>query len=236
MGWSIAVSLTNTILLLWLGFTILLNAERRSWGVWLIGGGLLTGGAFFISHTVILAFGLTTLGGDDEFLVVSRVWVRRSHCRSRGIRRCSGTSASGSGATPRCWRRHRRWYALNVPLALVLWLLLLFANPFPTFDRALRSRTRADACYLRRAMLVLLYMVCVLLSIGLSIDALLRSRSGAAHDGRSRSAAGAAVADRHFGGAAARRCFGRWVMLRVVVSSEAPRIYPRRRGDPDRQL
>lgn len=55
LDWAImAVSLFNTILLLWLGLTILLNAERRTWGVWLAGGGTLLGAAFFISHTAIL--------------------------------------------------------------------------------------------------------------------------------------------------------------------------------------
>src|SRR3982750_4281969 len=62
--WSvIAISLVNTILLLWLGFMVLFNAERRSWGIWLIGGGLLTGGAFFVSHTVILVLNPTSLEG-----------------------------------------------------------------------------------------------------------------------------------------------------------------------------
>jgi hypothetical protein len=43
----LALSLFNTILLVWLGLTILLNAERRAWGVWLIGGGILAGAFFF---------------------------------------------------------------------------------------------------------------------------------------------------------------------------------------------
>ncbi len=55
LNWAItAVSFFNTILLLWLGATVLLNAERRDWGVWLATGGLLLGGAFFVSHTAIL--------------------------------------------------------------------------------------------------------------------------------------------------------------------------------------
>ena len=59
LNWAImAVSLFNTILLLWLGMTVLLNAERRTWGVWLAGGGLLMGGAFFVSHSAILGHGL----------------------------------------------------------------------------------------------------------------------------------------------------------------------------------
>src|SRR5574341_1176236 len=58
LDWAIlAVSLANTILLLWLGLTVLLNAERRSWGVWTMGIGLLLGAAFFVSHTAILGSG-----------------------------------------------------------------------------------------------------------------------------------------------------------------------------------
>src|SRR5690349_6186199 len=55
LDWAIlAVSLFNTIILTWLGITLLLNASRPGWGVWLMGGGLLAGAIFFISHTAIL--------------------------------------------------------------------------------------------------------------------------------------------------------------------------------------
>jgi signal transduction histidine kinase len=55
LNWAMmAVSFFNTILLLWLGVTVLLNAERRDWGMGLATTGLLLGGAFFVSHTAIL--------------------------------------------------------------------------------------------------------------------------------------------------------------------------------------
>jgi signal transduction histidine kinase len=54
LNWAImAVSFFNTILLFWLGITVLVNAERRDWGIWLASSGLLTGSAFFVSHTAI---------------------------------------------------------------------------------------------------------------------------------------------------------------------------------------
>ena len=43
---GIAVSVYNVVLMLWLGLTVLLNAERRVWGVLLAGGALILGGAF----------------------------------------------------------------------------------------------------------------------------------------------------------------------------------------------
>ena len=62
LDWAtMAVSLFNTILLTWLGLTVLLNADRRDWGIWLASGGLLLGGAFFVSHTAILGVGLLQL-------------------------------------------------------------------------------------------------------------------------------------------------------------------------------
>lgn len=65
-GWllpwaQLAVSLFNTVLLLWLGLTVLLNAPHRSWGTWLAGCGLGLGGAFFLGHSAALDFSLETL-------------------------------------------------------------------------------------------------------------------------------------------------------------------------------
>jgi len=56
-----AVSLFNAILLLWLGLTVLLNADRRAWGIWLASAGLLMGGMFFVSHSAILSLSPVTL-------------------------------------------------------------------------------------------------------------------------------------------------------------------------------
>ncbi|RYG68122.1 hypothetical protein EON80_12290, partial [bacterium] len=62
MPWAqFAVSVFNTILLLWLGLTVLLNAEKRSWGTYLASGGLLLGGAFFLAHSIALDFSLEAL-------------------------------------------------------------------------------------------------------------------------------------------------------------------------------
>lgn len=56
-----AISLFNAILLLWLGLTVLLNADRQALGIWLAAAGLLMGGVFFVSHLVILYVGPATL-------------------------------------------------------------------------------------------------------------------------------------------------------------------------------
>ncbi|NMB53270.1 MAG: hypothetical protein GYA15_01095 [Leptolinea sp.] len=54
---ALALSLFDAFLLCWLGLTILLEANRRSMGVWLSADGLFLGAAFFIAHTAILRNG-----------------------------------------------------------------------------------------------------------------------------------------------------------------------------------
>ncbi|HEX7556444.1 MAG TPA: hypothetical protein VF338_07450, partial [Leptolinea sp.] len=55
---AVTLSLFNAFLLLWLGFTILLESDRRSLGIWLAADGLFLGAAFFIAHSAILENGI----------------------------------------------------------------------------------------------------------------------------------------------------------------------------------
>ncbi len=58
LDWAaLCVSLFNTTLLAWLGLTVWLTSERRTWGIHLTGSGLLLGSAFFVCHSLILALG-----------------------------------------------------------------------------------------------------------------------------------------------------------------------------------
>ncbi len=71
LDWAIrAVSLFNTIALLWLGLTVLLNTERRTWGSLLAASGLLVGGLFFAMHTLIAA------GELEHFSSELALWSR----------------------------------------------------------------------------------------------------------------------------------------------------------------
>ena len=69
LPWAMfAVSLFNTLLLLWLGLTVLLNAHTRNWGTLLAGSGLLVGAGFFLIHTAALDYSL------DRLLETSAAW------------------------------------------------------------------------------------------------------------------------------------------------------------------
>src|SRR5688572_27285684 len=55
LGWGVlALSTFATLLPVWLGITVLLNAERRTWGLWLAGGSLIIAGGFFAAHTAMV--------------------------------------------------------------------------------------------------------------------------------------------------------------------------------------
>ncbi len=174
LDWAaVAVSLANTVLLLWLGFTILLNAENRYWGVWLSGGGLLVSGAFFISHTAILGHGLTSLDNGLTFwwylglvaaLISPIIWYivilwyagywddRNSQLR----------------------RRQRPWFALNLTLAILLGVLLIFANPFPSYVQVATLNLSPTPDIAGVPVLIVVYAASTMLSVGLSLDALWR--------------------------------------------------------------
>jgi signal transduction histidine kinase len=55
LGWGVlALSTFATLLPVWLGITVLLNAERRTWGLWLAGTCLIIAGGFFAAHTAMV--------------------------------------------------------------------------------------------------------------------------------------------------------------------------------------
>ncbi|MEM8532761.1 MAG: hypothetical protein AAGF95_18085 [Chloroflexota bacterium] len=69
----IAASFFNTIVLLWLGLTVLLNAERRVWGTWIVGVGLTCGGLFFAGHAAAIVWTPSLTGAS---LIGIELWWR----------------------------------------------------------------------------------------------------------------------------------------------------------------
>lgn len=70
VDWAISsLSVFNTILLVWLGLTVILNSDKQRAGIWIASLGLLTGGAFFCLHTYISAHILDPLSKE-----VNNLW------------------------------------------------------------------------------------------------------------------------------------------------------------------
>ena len=131
------------MLLLWLGLTVLLNAERRDWGVWLMGGGLLVATVFFISHSAILGQelamnfdGLNFWWRAGWFPVtvapfawyVAVLWFSGFWAEPKPVSKVQG-------AAWRLGRRHRAVLWLMVAWLAGLLALLVAANPIPAYDQ-----------------------------------------------------------------------------------------------------
>ncbi|MCP4420459.1 MAG: hypothetical protein GY805_27955 [Chloroflexi bacterium] len=175
LDWAImAVSLFNTILLIWLGLTVVFNAEKRDWGVWIATIGLLLGALFFVSHTAIVGLGLNQL-----------TWRNMIFWWTAGL--------IPAIILPFAWYIIMLWYAgfWNVPhirlrqrqkiwltiitgmlvlgLAALVAGVLLLAIPSGMFD-PLRSFIRYSIAGI--PFLAAGYSVYVVMCIGLSLDAL----------------------------------------------------------------
>lgn len=174
LDWAIlTMSLFNTILLLWLGLTVLLNASRRDWGVWLMGGGLLAGALFFVSHSAIL--------GQDPAMNLDGLnfWWRAGWVPvtvSPFAWYVAVLWFSGFWAAPQngLRRRHRPWLWL-----MVLWLaglitLLFAANPIPAYDQLAQLDLGGMLAVRHIRFLLLLFPLWMIACILLSIDVLRR--------------------------------------------------------------
>jgi signal transduction histidine kinase len=167
------VSLFNTIILLWLGSTVLLNAERRSRGVWAAGIGLILGGVFFLSHSAILGLGLNILGlGVDLWWQVGLVAVLVLPYTWYSI--ILWYSGFWDDRNTALNLRHRMWYlALSTFMALVL-LSYFFIDPLPTFEQALQLELPSTLTLGGYPLLILLFSPYLVFAMGLSLDVLRR--------------------------------------------------------------
>ena len=180
LDWTIlAVSLFNTILLLWLGLTVFLNAESRIWGIWLAAGGLLLGAMFFISHSAILGLGVSPITHGLNFwwqigwipvIALPLAWYMVMLWYSGFWDRQDGTELAES----KLYQRHKFWFFLTLFTGLILTGFLLFFNPLPTFSQLAADNLLASLSIGGIPLLILAYTLYTLLCIGLSVDVLRR--------------------------------------------------------------
>ena len=124
---GIAVSIYNTVLMLWLGLTILLNAERRVWGVWLAGGSLILGASFFVSHTIILQRGLDY--PDWQFAFWWKAGLLPAHLLPYAWYIVMLWYAGFWNDKTNSLRRRQRWPLRLVTAGMLIGLIVLFAFP-----------------------------------------------------------------------------------------------------------
>jgi signal transduction histidine kinase len=178
LDWAIlALSLFNMVLLFWLGGAVILNAERRTWGLALAGGGLLMAGTLFLAHTAILGRGLQYVGRWMDFWwglgwapaqAAPFIWYM--------VMLWYSGFWSDRGSPVRRW--HRIWLPLLAALALVQIGLPLFdPHPLPSYTRVVDLRWDSPLSIGTLPVLVLLYPLYTVLCFGLSLHALRRPGS-----------------------------------------------------------
>ena len=170
---TLAVSLFNTILLLWLGLTVLLNAERRTWGIWMAGGGLLTGAAFFTIHSVILGLGFEHFGWAANFWW-RLGWIPVILAPFTWYVVMLWYTGYWQGADNPVRRRHRLWLYLLLVAGLVMVGMFIFANPLPSIIQISHLDLKAQPAIFGVPVLLFLYPLFIIGCIGLSLEALLR--------------------------------------------------------------
>lgn len=182
LEWAVlAVSFYNTISLLWLGWMVLLAGNRRSPGTWLTGGGLLLGALFFTSHTAILGRGLgSTSMGMDFWWVLS--WMPAVFAPLAWY----FSLLWYSGYRFSIPHPHHAWVILVIVLAGSIGLLLVFANPLPTFHYVAGSMIRLTPSIAGIPLLILVYVGYSLLCYLLPLDLLRTARGSDALETRTR--------------------------------------------------
>ncbi len=174
LDWAIvAISLFDAMLVLWLGLTVLLTADRRHSGVWLMAGGLFSGASFLISHSAIMGQPLgSSLAELNTWWRVG--WIPVIMSPFAWYVAVLWYSGFWSGQANPLVRRHRFLLSL-----IALWLAgllgwMLADNPIPAYDQLapLNSTEPFAAPPLPRLFVFFpLWMVACIL---LSIDALAR--------------------------------------------------------------
>lgn len=174
LDWAImAVSLFNTLLILWLGLVVFLNAERRTAGVWIASGSLLLGSLFFLSHSVLVSSGYPSPSRGLEFWWrlgwLPVVWLPFAWYVV--LLWYSGYWETGNLALQ---KRHRLWFFNTMAIAIATTGLLIFAHPLPSVAQVLALDISAPLSMGGVPVLFVVYPLYTVLCTILSLDALRR--------------------------------------------------------------
>ncbi len=167
-----ALSLFNTIVIAWMGLTVLLNAERRTWGVWFTGVGMLAGALFFISHSALLGLDLNDINPNvDVWWQIG--WPIVSLLPLSWYVVMLWYSGFWDDRNSPLRRRHQKWLFVSISLSGLLTIALLIANPLPTYLQAATYALSDPGVLHGLPVLFVIYVLNNMLCISLSLDALL---------------------------------------------------------------
>jgi signal transduction histidine kinase len=173
VDWAlVSISLFNALLMMWLGLTVVLNAERRDWGVGLVTAGFMSGALFFVCHTVILGHELTVYGSADLEGWWRVGWYPVVLAPLAWYLVILWYVGFWEGASPRLRRLHRPMLWLLGGYTVLLVVLLTFVHPLPSYVDLTLLDFSGAATIAGIPVLLLLYPPFGCLCIMLSLDAL----------------------------------------------------------------
>ncbi len=174
LNWGVlAVSFYNAISLLWLGSMVLLIGNRRFAGTWVTASGLLLGALFFTSHTAILGRGLAETGFGMDFWW----WVSWTPAAAAPLA-WYVSMLWYTGYRPNRPHPHRAWLLLVGGLVVGVLLLLLFANPLPSYQFVAGRSILVTPSIGDFPILILVYLAYSFLCYLLPLDLLRRQEAG----------------------------------------------------------
>lgn len=166
-------SLFNTIVLIWLGLTVLFNADRRTWGIWLAGLGLMVGGAFFVCHTATLDYDLEALiRGINSWWYLS--WLCVITLPFGWYVLMLSYAGFWDSRTSELRRRHTMLFYLTGALMVALVLLIAVVNPRAFISKIATAPMRGLLQNASVPLLLVVYPVYVTLCVSLSLNVLYR--------------------------------------------------------------
>lgn len=175
LDWAlISASLFNAIVLLWLALTVFLNAERRTWGVWLIEEGLALGALFFISHTAILGQELTAAGSPGVNFWWRTGWLPVIVSPYAWYIVILWYTGYWDSKTSPLYRRHHPWFVLTSAGASGLAVLIASRHALPTYAEVTNLDLSATFEIYHVPVLFIVWPIFMVLCMVLSIDALRR--------------------------------------------------------------
>jgi signal transduction histidine kinase len=168
----ISLSLFNTILMVWLALTVLLTAERRTWGVGLMAVGLAMGALFFVCHTVIIGHELTVFGSSDLEGWWRVGWIPVILAPLLWYVVALWYAGFWEDGPNRLRRRHRLSLVLMVAGSGTLLALLAWGRPLPAYVRVTELDFSGTITIGGMPLLFVCYPVLGVLGILLPIDVL----------------------------------------------------------------
>jgi signal transduction histidine kinase len=172
LDWSIiSCSLFNTILLLWLGLTVLFNSDRRRWGIWVAGAGLILGGVFFACHTSIVSNTFNPVGREINSIWYYS-WILLVILPFSWYILILWHLGFWDKQESYLKKRQKYWLIFLVLLLLLVGPLVLFTNTLPTFLEFAKLDLSESLSIRNVPILIIIYPIYILFCIILALDAL----------------------------------------------------------------